>query len=316
MKDTFGREINYLRISVTDRCNLRCRYCMPEEGACLKEHSDMLSEDEMIMAAEAAVSLGIKKIRITGGEPLVKKNIIGICARISKIPGVDELCITTNGLYLPKMAKSLVAAGVTRVNISLDTLKKESFEYITRRPAPDDLLCGIKAAFDAGFKKVKTNTVLMGGVNDDEIEAIANLSVEYPLDVRFIELMPMYDSGDFGPSSFISSDLVLRKLQLTPIAADGGVATKYVLPNAKGSIGLISAVSNSFCSSCNRIRLTADGYLKPCLHSKEEITIKGMDYDNMKETIKKVILSKPSCHGELTYEHRSNSKRNMNSIGG
>ncbi len=316
MKDTFGREITYLRISLTDKCNLRCRYCMPEEGVCLKDHDEMLSEDEFIQAAEVAAGLGIRKIRLTGGEPLVKKNIVGICARISKIPGIKDIGITTNGLYLPKMGKDLVAAGVTRVNVSLDTLKKEKFEYISRRPAPEDLLCGVKAAFDAGFKKVKVNAVLIGGVNDDEIEDLANLTMEYPVDVRFIELMPMYDSGDFGPAAYLNSDAVLERLKLTPVEADGGVAKRYRLDGAKGEIGLISAVSKSFCGSCNRIRLTADGFLKPCLHSSQEIGIKGLDAEGVRERMIKCILDKPSCHPDLSYEHRSGSERNMNRIGG
>ena len=143
---------------------------MPEEGVCLKDHEEMLTEDEFVQAAEVAAGLGMRKIRLTGGEPLVRKNVVGICARISKIPGIEEVCFTTNGLLLPKLGKDLVAAGATGVNLSLDTLRKEKFEYISRRPAPDDLLCGLKAALGAGFKKVKINAVLIGGVNDDEIE--------------------------------------------------------------------------------------------------------------------------------------------------
>ena len=316
MKDTYGREISYLRISLTDKCNLRCRYCMPEEGVCLKSHDEMLTEDEIVQAAEVAAELGVNKIRLTGGEPLVKKSIVGICARISKIPGFEDICLTTNGLLLPKLGKDLVAAGATRVNLSLDTLKKEKFEYISRRPAPDDLLCGLKAAMDAGFKKIKINAVLIGGVNDDEIEDLAKLTLEYPVDVRFIELMPMYDSGDFGPAAYLNSDVVLEKLPLTPVADDGSVAKRYVLPGAKGEIGLISAVSKSFCATCNRIRLTADGFLKPCLHSSQEIGIKGLGRDEVKKQMIKAIMDKPPCHPDLSYEHRSGAERNMNQIGG
>ncbi|MBQ9912494.1 MAG: GTP 3',8-cyclase MoaA [Firmicutes bacterium] len=318
MKDSFGREISYLRISLTDKCNLRCRYCMPEEGVCLKDHSEMLTEDEFVQAAEVAAELGIRKIRLTGGEPLVKKNIIGICARISAIPGIEDIGITTNGLLLPKIAKDLAAVGVTRVNISLDTLKKDKFEYLSRRPAPEDLMGAVKAALEAGFKKVKINAVLIGGVNDDEIEDLAALTMDYPVDVRFIELMPMYDSGDFGPEAYLDSDIVLERLSLLPSGGmdDGGVAKKYKLPGAKGEIGLISAVSKSFCSSCNRIRLTADGFLKPCLHSSQEIGIKGLAREEVKEKMKECILAKPPCHPELSYEHRSGSERNMNRIGG
>lgn len=317
MKDSYGREISYLRISLTDKCNLRCRYCMPEEGVCLKSHDEMLTEDEFVQAAEAAAELGVKKIRLTGGEPLVKKSVVAITARIAKIPGIEDIAFTTNGLLLPKLGKSLVAAGATRVNLSIDTLKKEKYEFISRRPAPDDLLIGLKAAMDAGFKKIKINAVLVGGVNDDEIEDLAKLTLQYPVDVRFIELMPMYDSGDFGPSAYLNSDVVLERLpDLVPVEDDGSVAKRYRLPGAMGEIGLISAVSKSFCATCNRIRLTADGKLKPCLHSSQEINIKGLDKEGMKEKMKEAIMAKPPCHPDLSYEHRSGAERNMNQIGG
>lgn len=199
MKDQFGREITYLRLSVTDRCNLRCRYCMPEEGVCKLTHEDMLTEDEMIMAVEAAASLGITKLRITGGEPLVKKNILSICERACAVEGISETAITTNGTLLPQMALPLRQAGIRRVNISLDTLNEEKYRSITRRGELKEALDGIQAALDAGFEKVKINAVLIGGFNDDEIRDLAKLTMRLPVDVRFIELMPMYDSGDFGP---------------------------------------------------------------------------------------------------------------------
>jgi cyclic pyranopterin phosphate synthase len=289
---------------------------MPEEGVCLKDHSEMLTEDEFVQAAEVAAELGIRKIRLTGGEPLVKKNIVGICARISAIPGIEDIGITTNGILLPKMAKDLAAVGVTRVNISLDTLKKDKFEYLSRRPAPEDLMGAVKAALDAGFRKVKVNAVLIGGVNDDEIEDLASLTMDYPVDVRFIELMPMYDSGDFGPAAYLNSDTVLKKLDLEPVEDDGTVAKRYRLEGAMGEVGLISAVSKSFCATCNRIRLTADGFLKPCLHSSQEIGIKGLSREGVIEKMKECIMAKPPCHPDLSYEHRSGSERNMNRIGG
>ena len=289
---------------------------MPEEGVCLKDHSEMMSEEEFVQAAETAAELGVRKIRLTGGEPLVKKNVVDICSRISKIPGISDIGITTNGLLLPEMGKALVSAGAKRVNISLDTLKKDKFEYISRRPAPEDLLRGLKSALDAGFEKVKVNAVLIGGVNDDEIEDLAALTLEYPIDVRFIELMPMYDSGDFGPEAYLDSDIVLKKLNLDPVEDDGSVARRYRLEGAMGEIGLISSVSKSFCSACNRIRLTADGFLKPCLHSSREIGIKGLDREQMKVKMVECIMEKPPCHPDLSYEHRSGSERNMNRIGG
>ena len=203
MRDTFGREITYLRLSVTELCNLRCRYCMPEDGVCKKSHEEMLTEDELVLAAKAAAELGITKIRITGGEPLIKRNILHICERISAIEGVNDLCLTTNGTMLEEFAMPLKKAGVSRLNISLDTLDREKFEHITRRNNFEDALAGIEAAVNAGFEKIKINAVLIGGFNDDEITPLANLTKKYPVDVRFIELMPMYDSGDFTEKAYI-----------------------------------------------------------------------------------------------------------------
>ena len=317
MIDRFGREITYLRISVTELCNLRCRYCMPEDGVCKKTHEEMLTEDEIIMAVRAAASLGIRKLRITGGEPLIKKNIVSICQRASAVPGIQEVCITTNGTLLPELAKPLRDAGVSRVNISLDTLDPEKFRYISRVGELDQAVAGIRAALDAGFDKVKLNTVLIGGFNDDEIPALAELTRRYPIDLRFIELMPMYDSGDFGPEAFIPYTVVLDRLPgLEPMATDGGVARLYRLPLAQGNIGLISPVSAHFCGTCNRLRLTADGKLKPCLHSGDEFSIKGLDYDGMVEELRGAILRKPSWHGALDAHNRSRAGRNMNQIGG
>ena len=317
MVDRFGREITYLRISVTELCNLRCRYCMPEDGICKKTHEEMLTEDEIIMAVEAAASLGIRKLRITGGEPLVKKNIVSICRRAAAVPGIREVCITTNGTLLPELAKPLREAGVSRVNISLDTLDPEKFRYISRVGELEQAVAGIRAALDAGFEKVKLNTVLIGGFNDDEIPALAELTRRYPLDLRFIELMPMYDSGDFGPEAFIPYTVVLDRLPgLEPMATDGGVARLYRLPLAQGNIGLISPVSAHFCGTCNRLRLTADGKLKPCLHSGDEFSIKGLDYDGMVEELRLAIENKPSWHGALDANNRSRAGRNMNQIGG
>ena len=205
MKDTYGREITYLRLSVTELCNLRCRYCMPADGVCKKEHDDMLTEEEIVMAVETAAELGVNKLRITGGEPLVKKNIVSICSRTAAVPGIREVCITTNGTRLPELARPLRDAGVGRLNISLDTLDADKYRYITRIGSLDDALRGIETALDAGFDKIKLNAVLIGGFNDDEIVPLADLTKRWPVDLRFIELMPMYDSGDFGPASFIGA---------------------------------------------------------------------------------------------------------------
>lgn len=317
MLDQFGRNIHYMRISVTELCNLRCRYCMPEDGICKKNHFDMLTEEEMIQAVEAAASLGITKLRITGGEPLVKKNILSICERSAAVEGIREVCLTTNGVLLPQLAVPLKEAGVKRLNISLDTLQPEKYTYITRVGTLDRALSGLEAALSAGFEKIKLNAVLIGGFNEDEIGAMAELTRIYPVDMRFIEMMPMYDSGDFGQNAFISCEKVLERLpQLERVPRDGGVARLYRLPDGKGNVGLISPVSAHFCSECNRIRLTADGRLKPCLHSGAEYSIKGMDFEGMRQRMQEAIWNKPAWHGTLSAENRSQAGRNMNQIGG
>lgn len=317
MIDRFGRNITYMRISVTELCNLRCRYCMPENGICKKSHFDMLTEDEMITAVEAAASLGVTKLRITGGEPLVKKNIVSICRRAAAVAGIKEVCLTTNGVLLPQLAKPLKEAGVKRLNLSLDTLDRDKYAYITRIGRLDAFLTGLDAAFEAGFEKIKINTVLIGGFNDDEILSLAELTKQYPVDVRFIEMMPMYDSGDFGENAFVPYTRVLDALpKAVPAEHDGGVAKLYRLPGAQGSIGLISPVSAHFCGDCNRIRLTADGRIKPCLHSADEYSLKGLDFDGMKKILEEAIRNKPAWHGNLDALHRSQAGRNMNQIGG
>ena len=317
MIDRLGRNITYLRISVTELCNLRCRYCMPAEGVCKKSHADMLTEDEMIQAVEAAASLGITKLRITGGEPLVKKNIVSICRRAAAVPGIREVCVTTNGLLLPELAVPLREAGVTRLNLSLDTLSPEKYAYITRVGRLEDFRAGFHAALNAGFQKIKLNAVLIGGFNDDEIVPLAELTRAYPVDMRFIEMMPMYDGGDFDSSAYIPYTKVLDTLpEAVPVPGDGGVAKLCRLPGAQGNIGLISPVSAHFCGECNRIRLTADGKIKPCLHSGNEYALKGLNFDGMRAQLEKAIWNKPAWHGDLDALHRSQAGRNMNQIGG
>ena len=317
MIDRLGRNITYLRISLTDKCNLRCRYCMPEEGVCKRQHHEMMNEDEVVTAVEVAASLGIHKIRLTGGEPLVKRNILSICRRVAAVEGIREVCLTTNGILLPELAKPLREAGVNRVNLSLDTLDPQKYAYITRIGKLEQFRAGLEAALEAGFDKVKINAVLIGGFNDDEIEKLANLTMEYPVDMRFIELMPIQDHDEFGASAYVPYSRVLEKLpEAVPVAKDGGVAKLYRLPGAKGNIGLISPINAHFCSECNRLRLTADGKLKPCLHSGDEYSIKGLDREEMKAVFEQAIWNKPAWHGDLDAVHRSQAGRNMNEIGG
>ena len=317
MLDSYGRKITYLRLSVTELCNLRCRYCMPEDGICKLRHEEMLTEDEMIQAVEIAASLGVHKLRITGGEPLVKKNIVSICRRAAAVDGIRDLAITTNGVLLPELGKELKDAGVTRLNISLDTLDADKYAYITRIGTLDKAMAGIETAISLGFEKIKLNAVLIGGFNDDEIRPLADLTKKYPLDMRFIEMMPMYDSGDFKEASFIPGSHILEVLpELKAVEHDGGVAKLYRLPEAQGNVGLISPVNAHFCGTCNRIRLTSDGKLKPCLHSSLEYSIKGLDKEAMTEQFKTAIWGKPQWHGEMSATERSRAGRNMNQIGG
>ena len=317
MIDKMGRNITYLRISLTDKCNLRCRYCMPEEGVCKRSHHEMMNEDEVVTAVEVAASLGIHKIRLTGGEPLVKRNIVSICRRVAAVEGIKEVCLTSNGILLPQLGKQLREAGVNRLNLSLDTLDPEKYAYITRIGQLEHFQAGLEAALEAGFDKVKINAVLIGGFNDNEIESLADLTMQYPVDMRFIELMPIQDHDEFGESAYVPYSKVLEKLpQAVPVPKDGGVAKLYRLPGAKGNIGLISPINAHFCGECNRIRLTADGKLKPCLHGAEEYSIKGLNFDDMKAVFEQAIWNKPAWHGDLDAVHRSQAGRNMNEIGG
>lgn len=316
MLDTYGRNINYLRLSVTDRCNLRCKYCMPADGICKKRPDELLTEDETITAVRAAASVGITKLRITGGEPLLKKNILSLCRRAAAVGGIKEVCITTNGLLLPALAKPLREAGVRRVNLSIDTLDAEKYRGITRGGKLEDALRGLHAALEAGFERVKLNTVLVGGFNDGEIAALAGLTKEYPIDVRFIELMPMPGGEVFGENAYISCDAVLQALpELRPNGASG-VAQLFRLPDALGDVGLIRPVSAQFCASCSRLRLTADGKLKACLHSPDERALKGLSQEEMAAQMRLCIAHKPACHAALSAERRSQAGRGMYQIGG
>lgn len=318
MKDTFQREIDYLRLSVTDLCNLRCRYCMPESGIPKKCHTDMLTEEEMVMAASAAAQLGIRKVRITGGETLVKRNILSICEKIHAIPQIKKVCLTTNGYYLSDMAQSLKQAGVSGLNISLDTLDAEKYRQMTRGGELSAVLRGIETAQQAGFDRLKINCVLVGGFNDDatSVTGMAALA-EQGIDVRFIELMPIGNSLCFPKSAYVSTDAVLSALPaLRPIEqTEHSVARMYQMPQTGGRIGLISPLSNHFCSSCNKIRITADGKVKPCLHSKDEYALKGKTQEQMLTILRDAIVHKPRMH-HLNETGHSDAQRMMHAIGG
>lgn len=314
MLDSCGRKIDYLRLSVTDLCNYRCQYCMPAEGVCKRPHDSNLSVEECVEVAAAAVRLGVRKIRLTGGEPLVRRGILDICRQLREIQGLEELCLTTNGSLLPQLAQPLRDAGVDRLNISMDTLRPERFHDMTRLGSLENVMFGIEAAEAAGFKNLKLDTVLIGGFNDDEIGDFLNLTMERAWEVRFIELMPMGPCAVWDKSCFLPGTEVLKRYPALQEIEPNGVARRYRLPGAKGTVGLISPLSHEFCGECRRIRVTADGKLKGCLHSREEISLKGLHGRELEDAIRKGVLQKPQRH-HLT-ERPSDTPRNMNQIGG
>ena len=314
MLDNCGRTIDYLRLSVTDLCNYRCRYCMPPEGVEKRPHGDILSIEELSEIAAAAAACGVKKIRLTGGEPLVRRGLIELVRQLRAIPGVEELCLTTNGSLLPRLARPLREAGLDRLNISLDTLRPDRFAAMTRLGTLQDVLDGIAAAEAAGFESLKFDTVLIGGFNDDEILDFVNLSREHPWEMRFIELMPMGPCAGWDKSCFLPNTAVLKCCpDLRPIPSEG-VARRFRFPLAKGTVGLISPLSHEFCGQCRRILVTADGKLKGCLHSREEIDLRGLYGWQLQNAIRQGIAQKPERH-HLT-ERPSDTPRNMNQIGG
>ena len=277
-------------------------------------HGSILTVEELVEIGEAAVKLGVRKIRLTGGEPLVRRGILDICRGLRAIPELKELCLTTNGSLLPELAQPLREAGVDRLNISLDTLKPERFQEITRRGTLDEVMKGIRAAEDAGFQNLKLDTVLMGGVNDDEIGDFLALTMEHPWEVRFIELMPMGPCAAWPKERFLPVTEILNRFPALEEIEPNGVARRYRLPGAMGTVGLITPMSHEFCGACRRIRVTADGRLKGCLHSREEIPLRGLHGDALTEALRRGILQKPRQH-HLT-EHASDTPRTMNQIGG
>ena len=304
LSDSFQRPIDYLRISVTDRCNLRCRYCMPAEGIRLMPHADILSYEEIYDVAAAAAGLGINKIRITGGEPLVRTGLPELVRMLAQLDGMDDISLTTNGTLLAYYAAELKSAGLRRVNVSLDTLKPDKFKQITRGSRLDEVQKGIEVARSAGLNPLKINVVVMPGVNDDELLDFAARTVHDGWHIRFIEHMPF---GENTPSSpFIPLTEIKQRLaalgELEPCSVRGNGPAKYFrLPQAKGTIGFITPVSEHFCFHCNRLRLTADGKLRPCLLSEEEIDLRqplrdGISSTELKSLIEKAVARKPLRH--------------------
>ncbi len=287
---------------------------MPEKGIEKRPHQAILSIEELVTAAQAAADCGVTKIRITGGEPLVRNGIIELVRGVCAIPGLREVCMTTNGVLLPRFAAELKAAGLTRLNISLDTLDPEKYKAITRVGRLEEALAGLEAAEAAGFTGTKINAVLLGGVNDGELPRLVELTKERALELRFIELMPIGECAGWDRSRFIPGEAVLRAVPALEPIGQSGVARLYRVPGWKGRVGLIDPISHRFCESCNRIRITADGKIKPCLHSAGEFDLKGLDRAGMREVLRRAILSKPRRHSLA--EQGSESLRNMNEIGG
>lgn len=315
MKDRYGRTIKYLRLSVTDLCNCRCVYCMGENGVPRLPHSAILSFEEIEEIVRAAVSLGVTKVRLTGGEPLVRRGIDELVRRLRGIEGVEELAMTTNGARLAEYAEALKEAGLDRLNVSLDTLDPEKFRRITRIGELRDTLDGLDAARRAGFERIKLNTVLMGGVNDDEIAEIAALAKDGAFDVRFIELMPIGECTDWDRRRFLPAERVLEYLPKGERVPSDGVAELWRPAGFRGTVGLIRPLSHRFCADCDRIRVTADGCLKPCLHSAREIPLRGRHGEALVRTIAEGMQAKPREH-HMADGHASESRRGMNRIGG
>jgi cyclic pyranopterin phosphate synthase len=325
-QDSYHRSIDYLRLSVTDRCNLRCVYCMPEDGVPKLSHDDVLSYEELLRLARVAVSMGIGKVRVTGGEPLVRRGILEFIQRLAQIPDLRSLTLTTNGLLLDRYADDLRRGGVERVNVSLDTLDPEKYATITRCGRFADVWAGVEAAHRAGFHPVKLNVVVMRGVNDDEIEDMARVTLGRPFHVRFIECMPFREEA--LADWFVGTDEILDRLKAAGLAPEpaesrhnNGPARYFRFPGAPGKIGLISPLTHHFCPACNRLRVTADGRLRTCLFSREDTDLRallrsGASDREIEAAFREGIARKPERHvpdRELLHKCIS---RPMSAIGG
>jgi cyclic pyranopterin phosphate synthase len=324
--DPYRRKINYLRISVTDRCNLRCRYCMPEKGIPLLPHQEILTYEEMLRIVRVFAKEGISKVRLTGGEPLVRKGIVDFISRLSRIEEIKDLSLTTNGILLKDFAQPLKRAGLKRVNISLDSLKRERFYQITRRDDFDRVWSGIEESLRADLAPIKINMVAIQGLNDDEIEDFARLTLRLPVTVRYIEYMPSGNGEAWEKADLVTTPQIMSRLEkvgpLICITSNpwDGPAKRFRIEGALGEIGLIGAVSSHFCSDCNRLRLTPDGKIRTCLFSDDEIDIReilrnGGSDDDLKGRLLEALRTKPEKHHINTHQFKK-CQRNMSAIGG
>jgi cyclic pyranopterin phosphate synthase len=329
LTDTFQRTINYLRISITDRCNLRCVYCMPPEGVPALSHEAILSYEEIVRIVRVAAGEGIKKVRITGGEPLVRKGVVGLVALLSKVQGIQDLSMTTNGILLADYAQPLFDAGLMRVNVSMDSLMPQRFREITRGGELSQVLKGIETAESVGLKPIKINVVAIKGYNESEIIDFVRLTIDHDYHIRFIEFMPVGHENGWRPESYLSGASIMQCIEshfsierIAGEAAQGtdGPADLFRMRGARGVIGFINAISNHFCASCNRLRLTADGKLRPCLFSDVECDVRtvlrsgGSDAE-LKELLHTALSSKPKKHALFEPSFRK-CVRDMVSIGG
>jgi cyclic pyranopterin phosphate synthase len=330
MLDKFNREINYLRVSITDRCNLHCTYCRPKEGISLQGHDDILRYEEIIRIVSVAVKMGLVKVRVTGGEPLVRRGFVAFIAALKKINGLKDISLTTNGILLEEFAQNIFDAGVCRINISLDSLNKDKYFRITNGGNLEAVLRGITRAKEIGFFPIKINTVAIKGFNDDEVLDFAQLAVNKSFQVRFIELMPvghanLYCREDYMPATQliqkISERYELEKIKDKKNKSDGP-AKIFKIKGGRGEVGFINPVSDHFCSTCNRLRLTSDGKLRVCLLKEEEVDLKKALRENcsdaeLEKLIGEAIFSKPQKH-DLVCTENSLKKcyRNMSEIGG
>ncbi|MBW1803043.1 MAG: GTP 3',8-cyclase MoaA [Deltaproteobacteria bacterium] len=328
MLDKNHRLINYLRISITDRCNLRCIYCMPDQGVHFIPHAEILTYEEILRLVRISTQAGIRKVRVTGGEPLVRKGVVDFLKSLSEIEGLQEITLTTNGILLKNFAAGIKNCGICRINVSMDTLKPDRFLQITRRDYFDRVWEGIEKAEDLGFNPIKINVVAMKGINDDEILDFARLTTEKPYHIRFIELMPLGEKKPWTTGKFISTREIFNRIEtladLRPIGRNplglDGPAERYAFEGARGEIGFIGALSHHFCDNCNRLRLTADGQLRGCLFSDQETDIKtplreGIEDINLLDLIRVTIQNKPENHGLMKSSPRK-CVRQMNMIGG
>ena len=330
MLDNYDRDINYLRVSITDRCNLRCTYCRPKEGISLKGHDDILRYEDILRVVAQAVKMGLIKVRLTGGEPLVRRGFVEFAAALQKIQGLQDTSLTTNGILLDRFADEIFQAGITRINISLDSLNKEKYFQITGGGNIDDALRGIAAAEKAGFHPIKINAVVINGFNDDEVLDFVKLAEKKPFQIRFIEIMPISAVNVNHPREFLATrhliNLIGRHFQLDAIGGkrnkSDGPAKIFKLKGGQGEIGFINPVSDHFCATCNRLRLTADGKLRACLLKDEEIDLKEAlvrhcSDDELASLIRQAILLKPQHHDlDCTDRHLKKCHRDMSDIGG